>query len=182
MRVSVTPSDIRDSDAEMLRTYLQENFSEPKLRNLLKKFTEGAERGDPRYQYALGEWLVGGVEPVLSANPKKGFRLFKQAAKAGVVEAAYAVGLCLRNGIGCEPDGQAAVEWYHRAALLGSRNAMGELAKILYRGELVEKNVKLAKIWVDAANQETKPIFYYREGEYSELLKKAARRLGRQSQ
>lgn len=166
-----------DVKAKLLRSSLQETHSESELEDLLRRFSEGARRGDPRYKYALGEWMVSGVDPVLTANPKKGLQLLKQAAAAGVVEAAFAVGVCLRNGIGCQVDKNGAVEWYHRAALLGSTDAMGELAKIYFRGEIVSKNVKLAKAWQDAANKIIEPIFYYGPGAYTESVRSATQRL-----
>lgn len=160
----------RDDFAGRLRAQLAKTLTKSQLLALMTKFVEGSQRGDPRYQYAYAEWLLGGVEPVVAANPKKGFRLLKQAAKAGVVEANFALGVCLRNGIGCEQDTKAALNQFHRASLLGSRDAMAELAKIYYRGTIAEKNPKLAKIFIDAANEVVSPIFYYGPEEYEAQL------------
>ncbi len=123
-------------------------------------------------KYSLGFWLKWGIDPVLKANPKIGFRLLTEAAEGGVVEAAFSVGHCHRHAIGCPENPEKAFEWYHRAALLGSRNAMGELAKIYYRGEVVTRNMRLAKIWEDAANQTIKPIIFETQEQTDKRLRK----------
>lgn len=94
----------------------------------------------------------------------------QRAARSGVVEASFALAVCLRNGIGCEKDPKAALEQFYRAALLGSTDAMAELAKIYYAGKIVTKNLERAKIFIDSANQEIDPIFYYGPGQYDEQV------------
>lgn len=149
--------DPQDRSRELLHQQLLRK-SESEKRLLLKAYMSAAESGDPASVYALGSWYFWGVEPVVIKNRKRAFPLLRQAALAGVVDAAFAVGVCYRNGYGCRKNDKNALNWYLRAALLGSREAMGELSKIHYRGDIVPKDIIVAKIWMDAANQAVKPI------------------------
>jgi uncharacterized protein len=152
----------RDADAATKKLRLEQGHTEIELRAMLDLFTRGVEVDNPNAQFELGTWLIWGVKPVLKANPRKGLALLKKAALAGVAEAALSVAICVRNGAGCKSDPQSALAWFLRAALLGSRDAMGELAKIYFNGLVVPKSLVVAKIWEDAANEKLLPIRYDR--------------------
>ena len=53
---------------------------------------------------------------------ERAFECFSFAAEAGICEACYKLGDMYKRGIGCDPDAQAAFEWYWRA----SKNLEGE--------------------------------------------------------
>ena len=49
---------------------------------------------------------------------ERAFECFAKAAGAGICEACYKLGDMYKHGIGCNPDAQAAFEWYRRASKL----------------------------------------------------------------
>ena len=73
------------------------------------------------YCYRVGE----GVKK----DPRRGFALSLEAAKAGVAAAQYDVAICLFNGTGVEKDTVAAQRWISRAARGGDRHAQEYLER-----------------------------------------------------
>ncbi len=83
------------------------------------------------YSLALAHYAgLGQTEPKLTTA----FTLMEKAAKAGLPEAAYALGLFYLNGTGCEQDHDKGVSWLERAAEKDHAAALVMLA-IGYWGE-----------------------------------------------
>ena len=64
----------------------------------------------------------------------KAFRLFKNAASAGNINAQYQTGVCYETGCGCTANLDKAREWYEKAASSGDSYAMDRLGIIYYNG------------------------------------------------
>ncbi|SDA74614.1 MULTISPECIES: tetratricopeptide repeat protein [unclassified Janthinobacterium] len=72
--------------------------------------------------------------------------LFEQAAEQGSGPAAYYLGLMLKNGMGGQQDGVAALRWLELAAQRGVAPAMFIVANML-----LDTDDARARFWLDAA-------------------------------
>ena len=72
--------------------------------------------------------------------------LFEQAAEQGSGPAAYYLGLMLKNGLGGQQDGVAALRWLELAAQRGVAPAMFIVANML-----LDMDDARARFWLDAA-------------------------------
>lgn len=72
--------------------------------------------------------------------------LFEQAAEQGSGPAAYYLGLMLKNGMGGQQDGVAALRWLELAAQRGVAPAMFIVANML-----LDTDEARARFWLDAA-------------------------------
>ena len=72
--------------------------------------------------------------------------LFEQAAEQGSGPAAYYLGLMLKNGMGGQQDGVAALRWLEMAAQRGVAPAMFIVANML-----LDMDDARARFWLDAA-------------------------------
>lgn len=67
-------------------------------------------------------------------NPKKAFKLFEKAAKAGDAQALYRIGYCYEKGLGVKADEAKALEYYTASADAGYYRAVIRLGDIAYEG------------------------------------------------
>jgi TPR repeat protein len=94
-------------------------------------------------------------------NPEYGLKLFRQAAHLGHAGAAYMLGECLLDGVGCERDRASALEWLLTAAELGHSLAR-ERALVVLLGEyeqldpdkIEEGRRAEAMKWLDGQSEE----------------------------
>ena len=82
-----------------------------------------------RFELAVAHYTGEGVKV---ENTEYAVRLFRQAAHLGHAGAAYMLGECLLEGIGCkEPDRANALEWIVTAAELGHARARQRVIIVL---------------------------------------------------
>ncbi len=74
-----------------------------------------------------------------------------QAAHAGNADAAWRLGLMLRNGIGTQRDSAAAARWLNTAAQGGVPAAMFVYANMLLDGEGAPADPAAARRWLERA-------------------------------
>jgi hypothetical protein len=67
----------------------------------------------------------------VTKDPKRAMQLFRTAAKAGLPDAQFAVGLCYDKGEGVPQSFAQAIYWYQKAADQGSASALTNLG-VLY--------------------------------------------------
>ncbi len=75
---------------------------------------------------------------------------YERAAKAGNVEAQFALGVRLENSQHGQPD-SAAFHWYLKAAEQGHVQAQYKLGLVYYQGKGVNKDLSKAAQWYEAA-------------------------------
>ena len=63
-------------------------------------------------------------------SPEESFGFYQMAARNGHVPSMVSAGVCLRTGFGVKADSEAGIEWYTRAAELGSVAALNNLGII----------------------------------------------------
>ncbi len=72
---------------------------------------------------------------LVDADPAQARTILQPAAEAGDVDAMYTLAAMLATGLGGEPDGENAREWYYQAALQGSARATRALGMMVFTGE-----------------------------------------------
>ncbi|KAG9288048.1 hypothetical protein G9A89_017643 [Geosiphon pyriformis] len=139
-------------------------------------FIRAAKAGDARAQRVVGDYYRGwsfnklnsdenddsnsisdgrsegrnkSAEFFSSRNSKTAFKWYEKSASAGNVTAKRRVGLCYRNGIGCEVDLKKSLKCFKEAAELGSWNGMAdyEVAWCYQFGIGVEKDIHEGMKW-----------------------------------
>ncbi|PZR88405.1 MAG: hypothetical protein DLM68_07405 [Hyphomicrobiales bacterium] len=79
------------------------------------------------------------------------YRWYRQAAEAGLTQAAFNVAVMLDSGAGVPRDGAEAALWYARAAANGHHRAQYALAQLYAAGDGVPRNSATAEAWYRAA-------------------------------
>ena len=97
-----------------------------------------AEQGFPTAQYNMGvihETGCLGGKVADAKDEKLAFAWYRKAANQGCAAAMAAVGICLYNGVGTEPNLSDALSWLKEAATQGELRAQLFLAEILAKDE-----------------------------------------------
>lgn len=94
---------------------------------------EKASSGDAKAQFELGNEYFYGSEK-RKQNPELAVFWYRKAAANNLPEAQLNYGICLERGLGCEPDPQAALDYYTFAAEEGLIPAKVNLALLLLHG------------------------------------------------
>ncbi|CED82628.1 Extracellular protein SEL-1 and related proteins [Phaffia rhodozyma] len=97
-------------------------------RKSISWYTKAAEKGNAEAELALSGWYLTGSEGVLKQSDSESFLWARKAANKGLAKAEYAVGYYSEQGIGTNPDLEAAKGWYNRAALQHNKRATQRLA------------------------------------------------------
>ena len=116
MGISTVSAEESDSYDEALIAYLNDQYE-----IAIEHLEIGAGEGHAQSKYLLGTmYLAGhGTDP----DEHTGFRLCKEAAEAGVVDAQFQVGLMYWEGEGATEDEEKAMKWLSLAASTGHEDA-----------------------------------------------------------
>lgn len=79
------------------------------------------------------------------------FRMYKEAAEAGNMLAAYNLGVSYRDGIGTTADANKAIRWFEEAAAHGDMTAAFNIGVIYDEGNQVTEDNQMAIAWYDVA-------------------------------
>jgi len=93
----------------------------------------------------------------LGNNDEEAFRLNAIAAENGMHDAILATGWFYLNGVGVEPDLDAARHWYRKAARSGDLSAFFSLGHIAY----LERDYAEALVWLNRAAEKGHPRSKY---------------------
>ncbi len=105
-----------------------------------------AEQGDPDAQYNLGHAYATGND--IERDRSKAIKWYAAAAKAGHIEAQYALGSLFQHGWkGIPPNHREAADWFKRAAEQGHVKAQWQLSLLYENGKGVKKSVVEAYKW-----------------------------------
>ena len=72
---------------------------------------------------------------LINTDPAQARTILLPAAEAGDEDAIYTLAAMLATGLGGDPDGEAAREWYYQAVLQGSARATRALGMMVFTGE-----------------------------------------------
>jgi localization factor PodJL len=112
----------------------------------LPTLIRAAAAGYPAAQFHLSKiYERGGAGQ--TADLVKARMWAERAAKAGVAEAMFNLGLFMYEGQGGPPDLPGAADWFTRAAKLGLKDAQYNLARLYENGYGVTQNFSLAYQW-----------------------------------
>ncbi|HJH10989.1 MAG TPA: sel1 repeat family protein [Metalysinibacillus jejuensis] len=135
--------------------YLQGNaaYEDGQLVHAFRSYEAASALGHPDATNNLADMYLHGE--YVGKNTKRAFQLFLVAAKAGVHEAMFTLGLLCENGIGVVVAPEQAYFWYHRSAKYQDSLAQYRLGSIYYEGLLNKKrNVAKALYWYGLAAQQ----------------------------
>ncbi|MGE4482878.1 tetratricopeptide repeat protein [Acidocella sp.] len=130
---------------------------EPKM---LAQLKSRAATGEADAAYALATLLDSRKtqdETTLPKDDQAAFALYDQAARAGHVEAEYAVGQAYQTGRGVTPDAALATAWYRAAALSGFAPAETSLGFAYQTGLGIARDDKEAAHWFSLAVAQSNP-------------------------
>ncbi len=110
-----------------------------------------AEQGDPDAQYNLGHAYTTGKE--IERDRSKAIKLYASAAKAGHLEAQYALcSLFQHDWKGIPPNHREAANWFKQAAERGHVKAQWQLSLLYENGKGIKKSVVEAYRWSTIAD------------------------------
>lgn len=114
------------------------DYTPEKIRSDLDIYTELANDEIAFAQNALAGLL--GEE-----NSVKAFEYYKKAAANGLIKAYYNLGLCFKDGIGCQKDMRLAFDCFSKAAIQNHENAVFMVGLFYEHGVYVEQDLEKAK-------------------------------------
>jgi len=91
------------------------------------------------WQYQVGQGLP--------RDPLAAARLYEDAARQGLPDAMYRLGLMYLDGEGVQQNSGNAVYWFYQAAQRGHIAAQAELGRALFQGDGAQQNDKAAFEW-----------------------------------
>lgn len=113
-----------------------------------------AETGDPDAQAKFARILMNFHS---EQNFRDAVAYAKKAAKAGILDGMYILGLAYQHGRGVRKNCATAFRWYEKAALAGYAPAQTNLACMYGRGEGVEQDQETAMQWLHKAAAQQDP-------------------------
>ena len=136
----------------------QREISRGNFKSAFNKFLEGASKGDPKSQNALGELYLNGKGT--SKNPKKALIWFKFSANAGNKKAYKNLSFMYAKGIGVDKNPLESSKWFKKYQDAESTIRQETLAIDSARRNLKRKNIKTQNTqknriqnWLDAYNK-----------------------------
>lgn len=142
--VSGTPAEQYEQALELARSDIPES---KRVADLLK---EACAAGEPRAAYALATWHLFG-HAGFPRDVKKAVKLLRAASKANVPAAHFDLAVCYETGQGVKKNETIAYRHYLAAALYGDEDAFNEVGRCLYHGIGVERDRRVAAVWLDRA-------------------------------
>ena len=104
-----------------------------------------SSNGDHRASSAIATWYYHGQ--YVRKNFRKAVQFAKKAALNGSAKDLHYLGISYERGEGVKKDECRAFAFYSSAALLGDKQAMYEVARLLFYGIGTASNRSLAKLW-----------------------------------
>lgn len=103
------------------------------------------------------------ADTYLDSDPKRALDLYRRAAEAGHVEAAYAAGLMYTQSFEIRPDEEKSAYWLAMAARRGHAAAQADYGLLVYQGAGVPRDEKAAADWFrrSAEGGDTEGMFLY---------------------
>jgi TPR repeat protein len=102
----------------------------PDLQKVYDLLEQSAAAECHQAMYALGNWYINGI--LVKTNHKKAVEWFTKAAELGSPEAHYDLAVSCEEGKGIKKDRNAAMLHYAEAMLLGEKQSIYELGRLLY--------------------------------------------------
>lgn len=113
-----------------------------------------ADADDPRALYSVGTWHLHGARGY-AKDIERGLELMERAARGGIREAWFALGVAYETGRGREPDARRAYLHYLRAAIRGDPHAISAVANCLASEHGTRLDHAEAQLWFEAGAELT---------------------------
>lgn len=169
-------------DDETLKSRAEEYFKEGNVKDAVRLYTIGVERGNADMMVELGFIYTDDEYPEFY-DVKKGIALYEKASLQDQSFAWNNLGYHYQNGIGYPQDIKKALKCFRKSAELGNGLAMQNLALLYFYGDYVLQDYDLALEYYKQAekrfyfNEEKIAEIYYQKNDYANLqryLKKDA--------
>lgn len=131
------------------KALLEASKEKPDYEHSYKYLLAAIELEDYNAMYALETWYLFGR--YVKKNYVKGFDLLRRASVGNLPDALYDLAICYEKGRGTKKNKKDAFKNYLTAALYGDKQSIHEVGRCYYHGIGIAKNIKLAKIWLKAA-------------------------------
>ncbi len=118
----------------------------------LRIFSDAADRGDSKSQFALAEMYRQGQGA--PRDEAKALALYRKAAEGGLSGAEYRLGVLYESGQGARRSDQAAAGWYAKAAGHGYAGAQDRLGVLYAEGRGVARSDATAIAWFQKAAEQ----------------------------
>jgi TPR repeat protein len=141
-------------------SFASPEMSSPKLEkcmstecvNMFKQFKKYARHNMPIAMEALGNFYMHGYG--VKQNFKKALRNYEHSARYGSATAQYKAGLMYILGMGTEENKiQKGITWLRFSFKNGNNDAAYYLAALYIKGEKVEKDLLIAKDWLEKSSK-----------------------------
>ena len=111
---------------------------------ILKHLQRAATDGSPQAQYALGVMYLHGQH--VEVDNQKALDFLRDASDQMYPDALFDLGVALEIGKIVKKNKKEAFKCYFHAMIFGDRQAIQEVARCVYHGIGVEKNIHLYKM------------------------------------
>ncbi|ROI05533.1 MULTISPECIES: SEL1-like repeat protein [unclassified Chryseobacterium] len=163
-------------DNDTLKSRAVEYQNEGKIKDTIRLYRIGADRGDADMIMQLGYIFTDSDIPEFY-DLQKGLDLYEKAAKKDQPYAWNNLGYHYQEGIGYPQDIKKALRCFRKAADLGNGLAMQNLGNLYFYGEHVLQDYDVALEYYKKAEKKLYPNsqnmseIYYRKNDYANLLR-----------
>lgn len=161
-------------DDDTLKSRADQYIKEGTMKDAVRLYSLGAERGNADMQLELGFILTDQSNPEFY-DLQKGISLYEKAAEKNQTYAWNNLGYHYQNGIGYPRNIKKALKCYQKSAELGNATALGNLGDLYFYGELLLKDYDKALEYYKQAekkysfNEENVSEIYFQKKDYSSL-------------
>lgn len=148
-----------DSDAQInLGVFYLTGVGTPRNRDEAEAWLrKAAEQGSVRAQCLFASLKASDADWGAGSNGLQAFKICKNAANAGYVDAQWVLGMLYATGRGVRKDVIEAAAWIRKAAEQGRADAQWRLSYMYQKGEGVPKDPAQARAWLEKAARQGYP-------------------------
>ncbi|HCN50021.1 MAG TPA: hypothetical protein DIT10_13195 [Chryseobacterium sp.] len=163
-------------DNDTLRSMAAEYHKEGKIKDAVRLYMIGSDRGDADMMMELG-YIYTDTEVPEFYDLEKGLALYERSAQKDQPYAWNNLGYHYQEGIGYPQDIKKALKCFRKAAELGNGLAMQNLGNLYFYGDYLLKDHDIALEYYKKAenklypNSQNMSEIYYRKNDYANLLR-----------
>jgi hypothetical protein len=155
------------SDGDGVRSFAGDEKAETSVLLFLSRsagLRSLAQKGGVEAQYQLAKWYATRARKGAPGEYAQASFWWHRAAKQGLAEAQYALGVLYDNGLGVSTDYTRAVHWYRQAADQGLAEAQYNLGTHCWLGKGMPRDAAMAVKWLHEAAEQGLPEAQYNLG------------------
>lgn len=132
-----------------------QNEDYPDYKEVFRLLQECVMLGHAKSMLMLSTWYRDGIDPtgyfqnVVEKNDSEFIRLLKLAAEQNLPDALHDLAVAIEKGHGIEQDDQLSFEYFVKAALYGSKEALRAIGRRLKHGIGISKYPSIAEMFFE---------------------------------